>query len=251
MKDEFIARWRKYFGPAELPLAFFYADSPVGAVPAERPGAHRCVIGDLARVRRGEDVSFDEASLGCTGGRRYFGFSADLMPNFEHFLSCGIPGKMEGERYRKTPELVRQLMASAEPFRAPGRFLVWKRWDRLGEEDRPEAAVFFAAPDVLSGLFTLSGFAEADAGGVIAPFAAGCASIVQHPWLEGRRERPRSVLGMFDVSARPCVEAGVLTFAVPMAKFRGMVADMDESFLITRSWEKVRGRITGREAASP
>jgi hypothetical protein len=48
---------------------------------------------------------------------------------------------------------------------------------------------------------------------------------------------------MFDVSARPSVPAGTLTFSVPMARFRAMVANMDESFLITESWSKVRERI--------
>jgi len=52
---------------------------------------------------------------------------------------------------------------------------------------------------------------------------------------------------MFDVSARPCVPSGVLTFAVPWPKFVGMVDNMDESFLITTSWHKVRSRI--REGA--
>ncbi len=48
---------------------------------------------------------------------------------------------------------------------------------------------------------------------------------------------------MFDVSARPCVPAGVLTFAVPWPKFTRMVANMDESFLITSSWAKVQARL--------
>lgn len=38
---------------------------------------------------------------------------------------------------------------------------------------------------------------------------------------------------MFDISARPLVEKDVLTFAAPMKKFQTMVANMDESFLIT------------------
>jgi hypothetical protein len=51
------------------------------------------------------------------------------------------------------------------------------------------------------------------------------------------------VLGMFDVSARPFLKEGVLSFAAPMKKFAQMVEDMDESFLITGSWEKVMRRI--------
>jgi hypothetical protein len=54
---------------------------------------------------------------------------------------------------------------------------------------------------------------------------------------------------MFDVSARPFVKEGILSFAAPMNKFRQMVEDMDESFLITGSWEKVRRRI-GKTKAS-
>ena len=34
-----------------------------------------------------------------------------------------------------------------------------------------------------------------------------------------------------------------LTFSVPMSKFIRMAGNMEESFLITRSWEKVRRRI--------
>jgi hypothetical protein len=75
--------------------------------------------------------------------------------------------------------------------------------------------------------------------GVIAPFGAGCASIVYYPY----RERERAVLGLFDVSARPCVPAGVLTFAVAWPKFVRMIDNAPESFLITASWEAVRARL--------
>jgi hypothetical protein len=70
-----------------------------------------------------------------------------------------------------------------------------------------------------------------------------CASIVYHPYHELASDRPRAVLGMFDVSARPCVPADELTFAVPWPKFVRMVGQMDESFLITGSWRTVRERI--------
>jgi hypothetical protein len=45
------------------------------------------------------------------------------------------------------------------------------------------------------------------------------------------------------VSARPYVPEETLTFAVPMNKFTRMVHNMEESFLITRSWEKVKKRM--------
>jgi hypothetical protein len=49
---------------------------------------------------------------------------------------------------------------------------------------------------------------------------------------------------MFDVSARPFVPKEMLTLAVPMNKFERMIENMDESFLITPSWDKVKKRIS-------
>jgi hypothetical protein len=78
---------------------------------------------------------------------------------------------------------------------------VFKRWDTLTAADAPEVVVFFARSDILSGLFTLANFDQVTSHGVVAPFAAGCGSIVQYPYLERYAEMPRAILGMFDVSA--------------------------------------------------
>jgi len=186
---------------------------------------------------------YSSENPGCLGGKRYTGFSQKLRPDFEYFLSCGIPGKMEGERYKKSPELVEEYLKNHPPFKAPARYLVFKRWDSLLETDEPMAIVFFAAPDVLSGLFTLANFDAVDPNGVIAPMGSGCSSIVSYPLAESKSINPRCVLGMFDVSARPCVPKNTLTFAIPMRRFAEMVQNMDESFLITGSWNAVRNRI--------
>jgi hypothetical protein len=71
--------------------------------------------------------------------------------------------------------------------------------------DEPEMVIFFARPDVLSGLFTLAGFDMSEPNGVIAPFSSGCAAIVQNPYLEKDSSDPSGIIGMFDVSARPYV----------------------------------------------
>ena len=242
-RDEFSRRWEKYFPGAELPVAFYYADTPADALPVAKPAGWRCFMSEMARVRSGESLAFDEQAVSCSGGKRYLGFSSDLRPNFDYFLSCGIEGELEGERYKKGPELVRQMMYNFQDAPAIAKFVIFKRWDNLGEKDEPEAVVFFAHPDVLSGLFTLANFDRPDLNGVYTPFAAGCGSIVQYARLEAKKSEPRAVLGMFDVSARPYVEGNLLGFAVPMNKFRSMAANMDESFLITGSWKKVQARI--------
>jgi uncharacterized protein (DUF169 family) len=243
IRDGFVTLWRKYMGSTELPLVFSYTNQDDIGEAATLPAGHHCLIAALAQVRRGKTLRFDVESVGCAGGRRYLGFSEEIRPEFEYFLSTGIPGKLEGERYKKSPELVREVVERLPPFKAPARFIVFKRWDALEETDEPEVAIFFARPDVLSGLFTLANFDEVDPNGVFAPFAAGCGSIVQYPYLERISHRPRAVVGMFDVSARPHVPADTLSFAVPMIKFRRMIANMEESFLITASWAKVQQRI--------
>ena len=243
LKEKFLTLWKKYFYAAPLPITFYYTDEP-GRAEAVKPGSMpRCIIGALVKVRDGQSFAFDVNAVGCPGGKRYLGFSDKLAPNFEYFLSCGIPGKLEGERYKKSPEMVKEYLKHAPPMKAPGRFIVFKRWDMLDKSDTPEVVIFFAPPDVLSGLFTLASYDEVEQNMVIAPFGSGCASIVQYPYMEVKSVRPRAVIGLFDVSARPFVPPDVLTFAAPLSKFSRMVDNMEESFLITPSWAKVQKRI--------
>ena len=244
IKEKFVRLWEKYFNGAELPITFYYTDD-VGRVEEIKPASdHRCVICDLSQVRKGKSLCFSVDSIGCGGGKRYLGFTQEIMPNFEYFLSCGIPGKLEGERYKKSPELVSEAMKRLPKFRAPEKFIVFKSWDSLDESDDPEVVIFFSQPDVICGLFTLANFDVVEPDAVFTPFAAGCGSIVLYPYLEKNSDHPRAVLGMFDVSARPCVPEYVLTFSVPVNRFAKMIENMQESFLITPSWNKVNKRIT-------
>ena len=243
-KEEFARLWGKYFAGVELPTVFYYANEPGSADRVEPADGHRCIFADLMKVRAGHSLCFDARSIGCFGGRRYAGFSDELMPNFEYFLSCGIPGKLEGERYKKTPELVKAFLQEVAHMKAPRPFIVFKRWDMLEASDEPEVVVFFARPDVLSGLFTLANYDVDHPNGVFAPFGAGCGSIVQYPYLERRSDSPRAVLGLFDLSARPFLPEDILSFSVPMNKFKRMMDNTEESFLITQSWAKIQKRIT-------
>ena len=122
-------------------------------------------------------------------------------------------------------------------------FYTFRRWDKLAPEDNPDVVIFFARPEVLSALFTLSNFDQADPNGVICPFGSGCSSIIHYPRMEQESDYPRAVLGMFDPSARPCVPVDILTLSIPMKKFEKMTGYMDESFLITRTWDKVKKKI--------
>lgn len=241
--NHFIRQWNNYFPGAELPVTYYYTDQPRNEDINASQIVDRCLIGSIKRVRQGFPFVYDASTPGCSGGKRYTGFSHTLRPNFEYFLSCGIPGELEGERYKRDPELVKQYLLQHPPFDAPGKYLVFKRWDKLDGQDEPMAVTFFATGDVLSGLFALSNFDMADPDGVITPMGSGCAQMIGYPVEQSKQERPRSVLGMFDVSARPHVGKDELTFSLPIQRLRQLVGYMDESFLITGSWQKVKTRL--------
>ena len=250
LKTTFMEAWKKYFPGAELPAALFYSNQLHQADIAKKFEWHHCLIGDITRVIRGQSLAFNSGNIGCGGGLRYCGFAGKLRPNFEYFLSYGIPGQMEGERYKIDPETVLELMKNTPYAKAPTQWLIAKPFDKLDADDHPEVIVFYATPDVLAGLFTLANYDRTDLYGVKTPFCAGCGSVIQYPILENQREKPDCILGMFDSSARPYMPEDMLSFAIPMKRFEILVGYMDESFLITETWDVMMKRMEKSELRS-
>ncbi|MFA5079926.1 MAG: DUF169 domain-containing protein [Dehalococcoidia bacterium] len=243
LRDDFTAKWKRYFGGTGLPITFYYTDDASKAEQVKAGSAHRCIVAAIQAVRKGKSLSFQSSSIGCAGGKRYLGFTQEIRSDINYFLSCGIPGKLEGERYKKSPELAERSFKHLPPFVAPGRCIVFKRWDMLDAGDDPQVVIFFVAPDALSGLFTLANFDQEKPDGVISPFGSGCSAIVHSPFLQRESDQPKAVIGMFDVSARPYVGKYELTFSAPISKFLTMLNNMDESFLITKTWQQVQKRL--------
>jgi hypothetical protein len=243
LKSTFIDRWKKYFGDAPLPISLFFSNDLHHAEPAKKFQVHHCMIADLSLVFKGKSLAFNAVNIGCGGGLRYCGFADQLRPGFEFFLSYGIEGKMEGERYKKDPETVLELMKNTSSLKAAASWLIAKPFEQLDQEDHPEIILFFATADILAGLFTLANYDRTDHYGVKSPFSAGCGSVIQYPLLENQKEEPDCILGMFDSSARPYVKEGLLSFAIPMKRFETLVGYMDESFLITNTWDVIKKRI--------
>ncbi len=243
LRDTFMRQWEKYFPGSELPITLEIRSIPEDAARAPPAVGWKCLICELMKIRRGTSVAYDAGSIGCSGGKIYTGFERGRSPEFRYFISSGKPGVVEGERYKRTPELVDEWTKGVACLPSAGKTIVFRRWDKLTGADNPEVVIFFARPEVLSGLFTLANFDRPDADGVISPFGAGCSSVAHYPWLEQQKDDPKAVLGMFDPSARPCVGTDVLTIAFPMKKFENVIGFMEESFLITGSWEKVKKKI--------
>ena len=237
-------KFHERLGLKEHPLAAFYSNEKPGAGLSPKEQGHVCMFALLRRARqKGETVYFDAEHVGCFGGGYYMGFQATARQNIEYFLSCGIPGEMEGERYIKNPETAREYFASVQPRKAPGRYCIFKSLNKVSAQEEPEVVIFFAPPDVLAGLFTLTNYAAERFDAVSIPFSSGCGAILTHPLKEAEKKNPGAILGLFDVSARPFVEPDFLTLAMPTRLFFSLLDNQDESFLITRSWEAVRKRV--------
>ena len=152
LRDQFIVLWKKYFGDAELPITFYYTTGDGGAERAEKPKGRSCLICELAKVRSGRSLVYNIDTLACGGARRYLGYTERMRPGFEYFLSCGND-QMEGERYIRTPEMVKVFMKNQKTLPIEGKNIVFKRWDNLTLNDEPDVVIFFAGPDVLSAIF--------------------------------------------------------------------------------------------------
>ena len=241
--EELWKQFRETLGLKESPLGIYYTNIKPDGVTA-KGGIHQCMIGLLQNARKkGETVYFDKEHFGCPGGAYYMGLRESVRPNMEFFLSCGIPGEMEGERYIKTPELARKFISMRKPRPAPAPYCVFKPIEKFHEDERPEVVVFFVPPDILSGLFTLTGYALESMEAVNAPFGSGCSTILTYPLKEAEKEQPHAILGMFDVSARPMVERDILTLSMPYSIFLKLLENVSGSFLQTGSWKKVLQRI--------
>ncbi len=232
-KITFIANYREAFGEAaELPIVFWYSDTAV----ARTEKINGCFFKGFGEVRNGTPISLNAETIGCGGGKFYTGFTA--MP--EHvptFVSLK-------EKYKDTPEHVLEFIGKLQVSRAAEPFLNFARIDQVDNLELAEGVLFLATPDILSGLTTWAFFDNNDEQTVTSLFGSGCSAVVTQTVLENRRGGRRTFLGFFDPSVRPYFEANILSFTIPMSRFREMAGTMRNTCLFdSHAWSKVKERI--------
>ena len=193
-------------------------------------------------------MAIDRKTVGCFGGLvgLCFGSAYDQIPGgIEYFLSTGRgEGYPEGEAYKKTPELAKDLVEHFPITDIPYAYVVFKPLSAVdAQRETPVLVSFFVTPDQLSALVVLANYGAPGNENVIIPFAAACSTICLIPYNESKKERPRAVVGITDVTARLFIDPDMLTFTVPVGMFRRMEEDVPGSFLEKESWKKVRARI--------
>ena len=200
--SEQLARFLEALGLPEEPFGMFYTDSEPesGYVPKEGAafsyemeqagelnGAAlwqnwSCVMGNIWLARKKKTAAYFEAKrFGCVGGSFYLGFHKPQLDMIARYVSTGIPGLSQGERYLASPEVTRDYFTQIDPRPAPARFCVFKPVSQFKEGEEPEVVTFFARSEVMSGLCTLATFATGDFEIVVSPFGAGCSYIVTWP----------------------------------------------------------------------
>lgn len=234
MIQTFLQKYKKAFGDtAPLPIAFGYSDVPE----AEVKKIPRCIIGNIRKVCDGESLTLSKENVTCGGGGLYSAF-APMQERIPVFVS-------ETEHYKQTPEQVKEYIEGLDIHPAEKPYLNFVRMDRISSLDDVEGILFFATPDVLSGLCSWAFYDNNDEGAVTAKFASGCCSIVTFTTRENRNNGRRCFIGMLDPSARPLVPANELSFVIPTCRFREMVQTMEDSALFRKAYSIVRKRIVG------
>lgn len=239
--QQFIQYYRQGFGEAaELPLVFWYSHEPaVPPLPLER-----CYIGSLKIARQGRILSMNENSIKCGGGKLYAGFT-EPRPTLANFVS-------EKEHYKKEEQLVQEFIADFEGSPKINQWLNFARVDQIDTFEGKEGVIFFATPDILSGLVSWCLYDTNAPDAVSVPFASGCSSITAHVVRENQTGGRRTFLGMFDPSARPRIEENLLTYAIPINRFQEMCQTLPDTCMVygTHDWLQLKDRINHRETES-
>ena len=254
------------------PVALIWADEkPEGAMEFA-PGKWGCVLFLMAAAASGKTAVASRETFGCFGGGVGLGFGNQYksFPGGEEcfcrFLSCGNAGTepgesigqgmaasgaaamaeefLLGERYLKTPEVVRQFVAGLPMMEIPARYVVMKP---LGDvdfsRDNVRSITFLVNPDQLAALVVLANYDSPHNVNVIIPFTAGCQSIGICTFRENQREQPRAVVGLVDLSARKNLRRqfgkDVMSFSVTPEMFRRMEENVEGSFLERTTWKSL------------
>ncbi len=254
------------------PVALLWSDELPPDAMQFAEGKWGCVMWLVASAAKGRTAVCDRKTFGCQGGAVGVGFGNEYRnfaggeEGFFHFLSTGNDATeagrqaaekvkpylrkeaydnfVHGERYRKSPDLVRKFVQNLPIVDIPAKYVVFKPLSGVDRgKESPQTIIFFADPDQLSALVVLANYGREDNDGVIIPHAAGCQTIGIYPYREAKNGKQRAVVGLTDLSARVHMNRqlapNLMTFAVPLALFDEMEGNVEGSFLGRHTWQSL------------
>ena len=195
------------------------------------------MIGAIRKVCDGKPLTLSADNVLCGGGSLYTAF-APMPDRVPVFVS-------EVEHYKQNQEQVKAYINQLDIQLSEKPYLNFIRIDQLESLKEMEGMLFFATPDVLSGLCSWAFYDSNDDDAVCTRFASGCCSIMTFATKENAAGGRRCFIGMLDPSARPLVPKNELTFTIPMCRFKEMLDTMEQSALFQKAYSIVRKRING------
>lgn len=199
-----------------------------------------CVIGAVWRARKKKVAAcFSATRPGCPGGSFYLGFHKPQTEAIIGYVSSGVEGWTEGERYCESPEALRKIFAYTDPAPAEKSYVVIKPLSLFTAAEKPLVVTFFTRPEPLCGLHQLATFVTNDPEVVMSPWSAACGAFTAWPLHYQSKGLHKAVLGGWDPSARKFFPADELLFSVPCTMFELMLLRYRESFLLTPTWQQV------------
>lgn len=205
-----------------------------------------CVMGNIWLARKKQGAAFISAEeYGCPGGVYYCSMMKPHLRFIEHYVSTGFEGTpMHGERYMSNPDTMREFMLKVNPREAPAKYCIFKPLSQFSDDEKPEFVIFFARPEILTGLFIQTVFTTGDMECVASPFGAGCTNIIGWPLYYQEQGVEKAVLGGMDPSARKFMKTDELTFTVPLGLYEKMLAALPDSmFSHETDWKSVRKKV--------
>lgn len=233
------------------PVAILLTDTLPEVATQVKEGSQGCVAAMLRAAAKGRTVAFDRQTGCCPGGEEGIGFG-NAYEGFpiERLLSTGGKARVkggwewdmgEGERFFQSPELTERWVRDL-PFReVPTEYIVCKPLAEVCEGEEVSLVFLLVNPDQLSALVTLAGFAHGARDLTISPWGAACQSLL-YAWEQAEQEPPRGVMGFFDISQRERIGREYLSYTMAYRQFQEMEAHVEDSFLRTHVWEKLRAR---------
>ena len=201
-----------------------------------------CIIGNIWLARKKRKAAWiSHAECGCMGGGYFSGVYGPYLERNAFFVSTGIPNTpIEGEHYMPSPESMKEFLEDCALPLNKGKYCVFKPLEQFTGTEQPLAVIFFARPEVLTGLYSLVTYAVGNHNAVRSPFGSGCTNIISWPLVYEQRGMECAVLGGFDPSARKFMQPDELTLAVPLALYCKMLDSIEKSALTRHTWEGVR-----------
>ena len=224
------------------PVGVLFSDQKADDDSANKCKGGACIVPLIYKCAKGTTIVFDSNSVSKPCASFYLGYSDWIRPGIENALSNKGLGNRQPERFIKSPEMARLFLESNIPKVKRTDSIVFKPLELFQNNEIPEIVIFFANADQISGIVFLINYSAPLENRITAPFASACGSLITIPLKYANEGINNAVWGLHDVAARTRMPKDLMSISTPYSLFVEMNSNIDESFLISDNWHKLKNR---------